>query len=180
MPGAASLDHNPRMARASTFGHSGFLTEAGVFAPVTRPTRTPQITAVVLWLVAGLSAGYWLMGALGRAPATALPPPPAEVAAADPAAVARALGARATPAAASDAPVAAPASRYVLLGVISTGGGGAALIAVDGKPARPFRVGATLDGGVVLQSVSARQVRLGPAGGPAAVELNLPAPPRAF
>src|SRR6218665_2844144 len=42
------------------------------------------------------------------------------------------------------APVAAPPGRFALIGVLSgrRSGGGAALIAVDGKPARPFRIGA--------------------------------------
>ena len=49
------------------------------------------------------------------------------------------------------------ASRFVLLGVVAdTDGQGAALIAVDGKPPRPFRVGAKVADGYVLHSVSAR------------------------
>jgi general secretion pathway protein C len=53
-------------------------------------------------------------------------------------------------------------------------GGGAAVIAVDGKPARPYRVGSTIEEGLVLQSVRGRQAMLGPAAGPALVTLELP------
>lgn len=73
----------------------------------------------------------------------------------------RVLGARAAPAAAS-APLPAADARFALLGVVSPRAAaaareGVALIAVDGKPARPLRVGATLegvDGGWRLRSVS--------------------------
>ncbi|MGX5651902.1 hypothetical protein ACWKW4_16745, partial [Hydrogenophaga borbori] len=54
----------------------------------------------------------------------------------------------------------------------------AALIAIDGQPPKPYRVGAELDGGVVLQSVQRRSARLAPAGGgQQGFELSLPAPP---
>ena len=52
---------------------------------------------------------------------------------------------------------------------------GAALIAVNGQPPRPYRVGASLEGGLVLQAVSRRSARLGASmNGPATVELTLP------
>ena len=55
-------------------------------------------------------------------------------------------------------------------------GGGAALIAVDGKPAKPYRVGAVIDTGLVLQSLGPRQARLGAsAEGPASLTLEMPA-----
>jgi general secretion pathway protein C len=64
-------------------------------------------------------------------------------------------GALAAPA----APVPALASRFQLLGVAAgeRSGGGAAVISVDGKPARSYRVGSTLEEGLVLQSVRGRQ-----------------------
>ena len=51
----------------------------------------------------------------------------------------------------------------MLLGVLAgtASGGGAALIAVDGKPARPYRVGAAVEPGMVVQSLSRREARLG-------------------
>src|SRR6218665_1641587 len=73
--------------------------------------------------------------------------------------------------------VAAPPGRFALIGVRSgrRSGGGAALIAVDGKPARPFRIGAAVDQGLLLQPLAPRQARLGPhMGGPATVILDMP------
>jgi general secretion pathway protein C len=79
-------------------------------------------------------------------------------------ALARGLGGGIVPVA-SDAP--APksdinASRFVLTGVVAgqSGRQSIALIAVDGKPARPYRVGAQVTDDVVLQSVQNRQVAL--------------------
>ena len=54
--------------------------------------------------------------------------------------------------------------------------GGLALIAVDGKPPRPYRVGARLDRNLVLQSVAPRSAAIGPAEGATAVKLDLPPP----
>jgi general secretion pathway protein C len=139
--------------------------------------HAPAVAAGVLWLAAGFSAGYWVLLAMGRTPVTAVPAAPLALPVADTALVARALGfsPSAQPAQADQAsePV---ASRFVLLGVAAVGrSGGAALIGLDGQPPRPYRVGAVLDGGLVLQSVSRTSARLGPAlQGPATVELALP------
>jgi len=53
-------------------------------------------------------------------------------------------------------------------------GRGVALIAIDGKPARAFPVGATVDGELVLQSVSLRTAAIGPAQGAQTVLLEIP------
>jgi len=76
-------------------------------------------------------------------------------------------------------PMASPslASRLQLLGVMSRGDdAGAALIAVDGQAAKPYRVGAVVVDGLVLQTTMARRVTLGPSmpGAPTLV-LELPA-----
>jgi general secretion pathway protein C len=83
-------------------------------------------------------------------------------------------------AAAAPAPVVD--TRLTLLGVVSPRGSRAqreamALISVDGKPARTYRVGAVVDGNRVLQSVSLRGAEIGQRGGPALVSLSLPAAP---
>lgn len=142
------------------------------------PGMLSALAAGVLWLAAGLSAGYWALLAWGRSPVT----PVAAVALApvgsDAAAVARALGAVAPVSAAeAPAPVAA-AARYRLLGVVDQAGrSGAALIAIDGQPPRPYTVGAALEGGLVLQSVDRLGAKLGASSaGPATVELSLPLP----
>ena len=93
-------------------------------------------------------------------------------------AIARLLGA--VPVASAAAPVASIASRFALVGVLAgrQSGGGAALIAIDGQPARPFRVGATVDAGLVLQSLGQGQVQLGASrDGPAALTLQIPKKP---
>lgn len=69
--------------------------------------------------------------------------------------------------------------RFVLVGVITprragAGGEGLALIAVDDRPARAFRVGAVVDGGRVLQSVGPRSATIGAGGGAAPLSLSLP------
>ncbi len=60
-----------------------------------------------------------------------------------------------------------------------TSGRGAALISVDGRPARPYAVGMAVGDGLVLQSVQGRRAQLGPAlQGPSTVVLELPPLPR--
>jgi general secretion pathway protein C len=95
----------------------------------------------------------------------------------DAALVARALGARATGGVAAPASdTAAPATesgRFALLGVLAgRNAQGAALVAVDGKAAKPFVVGAALVDGWTLQSVQGRHAVL--ARGGAALALELP------
>ena len=74
---------------------------------------------------------------------------------------------------------AAPAaSRFQLVGVVSDASRhGAALIVVDGRPAKPYHVGAVVDEGIVLQSVAPRRAVLAKADGGAEVAtLDMPAP----
>lgn len=161
------------MKKVPAFGHSGFLMESPA-ALQTVGRRGPTLAAGVLWLAAGLSAGYWVLLAWGRSPVTPVSTlAPAQLPT-DPAAVARTLGA--VPTAVSSGVVAAAPPRYNLLGVVAVGTkDGAALIAVDGQPPRPYRVGTPLDGGLVLQAVTRRTVRLGPSlEAPTTVELSLP------
>lgn len=61
------------------------------------------------------------------------------------------------------APVANAAARFKLIGLIAQGSQhGSALIAVDGEPAKPFRVGEPVTDGMLLQSVKGRSVTLAP------------------
>jgi general secretion pathway protein C len=128
-----------------------------------------------LWALVAASAVYWGMkfttptGGAGMAVASR------NTAQTDPAAIARLLGAG--PAAASTAPVASLSSRFVLVGVVASASHqGAALIAVDGRPPRPYRVGAALDEGIVLQSVAGRRAVLAASSnGPPVLTLELPA-----
>jgi general secretion pathway protein C len=75
-------------------------------------------------------------------------------------------------------------TRLSLLGVLNplsahAAKEGVALIAIDGQPARAFRIGAPVDGDRVLQSVGPRSASLGPRGAAATVTLELPALPEA-
>lgn len=134
----------------------------------------------VLWAAAAASAAYWGLKLGGGGPAGAPVAPPARAAVqADPAAMARLLGQTPGGPAAADTPTPpSAAARMQLLGVVADGARqGAALIAVDGRPAKPFRVGASVEDGLVLQSVRGRQAQLGAAvQGPASVTLELPPP----
>lgn len=124
-----------------------------------RPNWTVRGTTFLLWGLAILCVVYWSLklstsAGISTAPSVLRTPPPV-----DTAAVARLLGGgvvAASPAAPS------MASRFVLQGIVANHwGGGAALIAVDGKPARPFRVGTLVEEGLVLQSLQGRRALLG-------------------
>ena len=123
--------------------------------------RWPRVgvsaVTVLVWAAAAACTLYWGLR-LTADKTTAIAPPPAVVQlAADPQLVGRMLGARAV----SPAVQASLASRFVLQGVVAGGPlGGAALIAVDGKPAQPFAVGSAVDDGLVLKSTAGRSVTL--------------------
>jgi general secretion pathway protein C len=150
--------------------------------PVDRSNWTVRGATFVLWAAAAASAAYWGLKVSGAGVVPAGPAAPARAPLqADPVAVARLLGQTAGPAGAAPAAAAPPlASRFQLQGVVADSTQrGAALIAVDGRPPKPYRVGASIDDGLVLQSVRGRQAVLAAsADGPAVVTLELPAPPR--
>lgn len=130
--------------------------------------------AFVLAAAAVASAVYWILQVQGvqvQAPLVSVES--ASLATVDSTAVARSLGASAPatgPAMAADISV---SSRVVLAGIVAANqGSGAALIAVDGKPAKPFQVGATVVDNWVLRRVQPRSVSLSQGG--AEVSLELP------
>lgn len=139
--------------------------------------------AFLVWAAVAACALYW-----GLRLFVTPPPAPAHatLALATPAATAdlsRLLGADA-PVVVEAAPAPAADARFQLLGVVAARNNsgspeGVALIAVDGKPAKAYRVGAVVDGSQILQSVKARSAELGPRGGPAGVVLDLPPLPAA-
>ena len=137
---------------------------------------TKAVTFAVAALAA-LSGTYWVLkstqaNSVSTAAVVATP----GMAPLDPQAIARALGGGVVALAAGSDKAAAQTS-YVLVGVIAGGvQGGAALIAVDGKPPKPFRVGAVVDGNLVLQSVVARRATLA-AGADGAGQITLELPP---
>ncbi|HET9977432.1 MAG TPA: hypothetical protein VFQ20_08360 [Burkholderiaceae bacterium] len=137
-----------------------------------------RVVAFVVWALVAASAMYWLLRLLARSPVA--PSHTAAVATTTPPRgdLARVLGA--PPPVAKGEPMAEPglAARFRLLGVAAPRQGGdttgLALIAVDGRPARGFKVGASVDGDIVLQSVHPRGAALGARGGGAQVQLELP------
>lgn len=123
------------------------------------PTRW---VAFAVWAAVAGCAAFWASKLLVRptpVPASATAVPGLQALRGD---VARLLGE-------SDAPEAAPvatASRYKLVGVVAprapqAATEGVAVIAVDDRPPRAFRVGATVDGAMVLQRVHAKGADLG-------------------
>jgi general secretion pathway protein C len=144
-----------------------------------------KIGALAVWLLVGLCAVFWGLKLFVR-PAP-LPPqagtvPTTQALRGD---LTRLLGA--APEAEDDTPVpVAAASRFRLIGVVAprspkAAAEGLALIAIDGKPAKAYRVGAAVEGELVLQSVRARGADLGARGTKAAsVALDVaPLPPAA-
>lgn len=144
-----------------------------------------RILALLVWAAVAASLAFWGLRWMAR-PA-AVPPGTSSVALSG--AVPRADVTRllSPPATAADEPSAPSqqamlASRLQLVGVVAPrrqGDGGIALLVVDGKPARAYRTGHAIDGELVLQSVTQQGVQIGPAGGAAAVNLNLPLLPAA-
>ncbi len=135
-----------------------------------------RAASFLLAAMAAASGAYWVLKSTdSNSVSTAMPANGSNFAALDPQAVARALGGAG--AAQPSGPQAASArTAYVLLGVLADGQhGGAALIAVDGKAAKPYRVGAVVDGNLVLQSVVGRRAVLATSvDGPAQMTLELP------
>lgn len=131
------------------------------------------VASLLVWGAVAFSTVTWGLrwSATGAAPsnATAAAQALPEV---DVSAAARSLGA--APVQVAAAPTLA--SRFELQGVMSGGpDAGAALISVDGKAAKPYRVGAVVADGLVLQWAQARRVSLGAVvDGPQTLVLDLP------
>lgn len=133
-----------------------------------------SVSAVLTWAVAGFVVAYWVLRWVGQSPPVALPLPMSAPLDIDSQAVARALGA--VPVVAGPAAPQPDASgRYLLMGVVADGGQsvagqshrvqtGVALIAIDGQRARPYAVGAQVDGRWVVHQVTRRNVVLRPVG----------------
>jgi len=140
---------------------------------------TVRAVTLLLWAAAAASAVAWglkLSAPTSQGPGAASAyraPAPT-----DPALVARLLGQTQgnAPASAAAPPL---SSRFSLVGVVADRSQqGAALIAVDGRPAKPFRVGSAVDEGLLLQSVQPRRAVLAATmAGPAVVTLELPSQP---
>lgn len=139
-----------------------------------------RATTFLLAALASASAAYWALkwsATVPAAPSAALMV--ASASPPDPQVIARLLGGgRSSSAAAPGAVPDSAASRFKLTGVVANRAkGGYALIAIDGKPAQPYRVGARIDDRWVLHSVAPRSAALA-ASADAPVTLTLELPPR--
>ena len=138
-----------------------------------------RIATLSIAALAAASAAYWVLKWTAGAPAAAvLPAAPSlsQTTQTDPQVVARLLGGgqKAVVAALADS----AASRFKLMGVIANPSKrGYALISVDGKPAKPYGVGAQVNEAMVLHSVAPRSAALAPsADAPVSFTLQLPTP----
>jgi general secretion pathway protein C len=140
--------------------------------------------ALAVWAAVAASVVFWALRLWPAAPAPAAPVVASAPPAASVADLQRLLGTDPPPPPPpSEEPVPAADARFQLVGVLSPRSSqaareGVALIAVDGEPARAYRIGAAVSGETVLQAVAHNRVTLGPRGGPAQVALEL-APPAA-
>ena len=141
-----------------------------------------RLSAFVIWSLVAATAVFWAMHLAARPPQV----PPYAVAVGNTAAVrgdlGRLFGVAPRPAPGAQAAAPEAPSRFRLVGVMAPRdaaaqaepGYGVALIAVDGKPPKPYIVGARLDSDLVLQSVGLRKAELAPAQGGHSVVLELP------
>jgi general secretion pathway protein C len=131
------------------------------------PPANPWLIRLLTLLLAALaaaSATYWALKWPGREPSLTSAPPLTDTPPIDPEAVARLLGARPGPASTESRAVVAQ-NNLKLLGVIAQGGAGSrgsALIAIEGGATKPYRIGQTVQDGLVLHSVKARSAYLAP------------------
>jgi general secretion pathway protein C len=139
---------------------------------------------LVVWALVAAGTLFWGLRLLVSAPSV---PPSTPVAAQGTAVhgdLTRLLGADPAPDPVASAAAPPPDARFQLIGVVTprapaAAREGLALIAVDGKPAKAYRVGAVIDGQTVLKSVAARGAMLGPRDGAPQVSLSLVPPPAA-
>ena len=131
--------------------------------------------------LAAASATYWVLKWMAAAPISASAALIFSAAPqTDPQALARLLGGGQMGVAAEPqgpgAALDSAASRFKLSGVVAhRDKGGYALISVDGKPAKPYRVGARVDQALVLHSVAARSAALAASPeAPVSLTLELP------
>ena len=134
---------------------------------------------LAVWLLVGSSLVFWGLRLLPAPGGNAPVPAPTPLSQPHAQAMAPLLG---VAAAVPDHPTAhtLQAPRVTVFGVMAghTANTGVALLAIDGKPPKPVRVGTELEPGMVVQSVHPREVRLGPsAEGPSTLTLTLPAAP---
>jgi general secretion pathway protein C len=142
--------------------------------------RTPnswtlRLFTLLVWLLVGLCAAYWAFKFVTSKSIEATAAVAAPTVVVDSKAVGKLLGATDNVAAKA---VNTPAStKFVLFGLANSAAGqGYALIALDGKPAKPYRVGTLVADNLLLKSISKTGVILAASlKAPDGVTLELPA-----
>ena len=128
-----------------------------------------RLTTFSLWALVAASSTFWILQNLNtlandtrlgstKTAATARAAPEPNLIPQ----VATALGAKNLIAATPASELIALQARLQLQGVLAVGTGqGAALISVDGKPAKPYRVGSAIEDGLEVTAVAARGASIG-------------------
>lgn len=139
------------------------------------PRLAAGVAAALVWALAAASVLLWFLriGSVGAPDAVPVAGQGAGMGPVDVRQVAQALGA-ADAGAARSAPAPDVLARLKLHGVVTQNGRGAALISVDGKPAKPVRAGAALPdvgGGWAVQTLAPHAVVLAADGRQARLEM---------
>lgn len=143
----------------------------------------PRLATFLLWSLAAASAVFWVLqnwnpsatttstdGSVIKAQLASTAEPAPDLTPQ----VAAALGAKNATALTPAAEMTALQARLQLQGVLAVGTArGAALISVDSKPAKPYRVGSAIESDLEVISVAPREASIGKAG-QAAFTLTLP------
>ena len=133
-----------------------------------------RLTSLLVWAVVAYSAVVFALQWGGGVPVDAVVAGSEQkqvLPEVDALAVSKALGAAPVQSASASL-----ASRFVLVGVMDGGPTqGVALISVDGKPAKPYRLGQTVSDGFVVVGTGPKKAELGPQmGSSPALVLDLP------
>lgn len=122
------------------------------------PVWAPRLSSFGVALALGAGLAYWYLHWPTATTQPTASTAQAELPQADANSITRLLGAQVTSQAETVVPA---ANRFSLIGVVARSGGkGSAIIAIDGKPAKSFAVGSTIEEGLVLQSVAPRKAML--------------------
>ena len=148
-----------------------------MYAKTTNNTWLPKVVTFCLAGLAASCAAYWALKDWHKSVPTNAPLAVTAPVVATAALLTRALGGTDAVAAAAG-PVTPRNNRYALTGIVAArSGDGVALISIDGKTAKPFRVGTPVGDELVLKSVSGRKALLATSAEKSAeVTLELPAP----
>ena len=159
------MNHNPRMLATRT---------SLVLASSASSRWVLPVASLLVWGGVAFSAVTWVLrGSAVNDTGVAVTPVAQAVSEVNTSAVARSLGAVTVQSAAAPA----ADNRFQLQGVVAGDAAqGAALLVVDGKPAKPFRIGKPVAEGLVVQSTQAKRVQLGATmDSPSTLSLELPA-----